>query len=96
MKSEVRSGSGMFGVAVADGSANSAVDVAVDGAIVSTGKVARGVTVVDVIVGVSDGSGVSVTVGVSDDVAINAAVAVSASGGSVSGGVIVGVADGVT
>ena len=86
----------MFGVAVAVGSVNSAVAVAVDGAMVSTGKVLRGVAVVGVIVGVSEGSGVSVTVGVSEAVLINAAVAVSASGGSVSVGVMVGVADGVT
>ena len=85
----------MFGVGVAVGSINSGVAVGVDGAMVSTGNVLRGVTVVGVMVGVRDGSGVSVSVGVRDAVLRNTAVAVSASGGRVSVGVNVKVAEGV-
>ncbi|MBQ6482819.1 MAG: hypothetical protein IJI45_17080, partial [Anaerolineaceae bacterium] len=94
-KSENKSGRGISGVGVAVGSAGVAVAAAVSGAIVSTGKVLRGVGIVGVIVGVSVGIGVCVTVGVSVAVISASAVAVSNSGSSVSVGVLVKVALGV-
>ena len=83
----------MSGVAVKVGSITSGSVVAVETAMVSTGKVLRGVGTVGVIVGVSVGAGVSVAVGVTT--AKVSAAAVSISGGKVSVGVTVAVAVGV-
>ena len=85
----------MSGVGVGVESSASGVDVAVEGEIVSTGNVLRGVGLVGVTVGVSVIVGVRVAVAVGVAVINAAAVAVSASGSIVSVGVFVNVAVGV-